>query len=323
MKTNNIIKLNHRFITNNRFLLSPKYRLFLMALPFIVLVFLFNYLPLWGWIYAFFDYKPGLKLSECVYRGVYFFAIMFNGKINSIETLRVMKNTFGISLLGYLTTPLPVFFAIFLLEIRTNWYKKLVQTLTTLPNFLSWILVYAFAFAMFSTDDGFLNRLLMNLKLIDHPVNYLVSSQHVWLTQTAYSVWKGLGWSAIIYLAAIVAIEKELYEAAKADGAGRFTCIWHITIPGILPTYFVLLLLSIASFLNNGIGQYYTFSNSMNKDTIEVLDLYVYNIGIKHGAEGFNYSFATAIGILKSLVSVVLLLTANVLAKKVRGEKII
>lgn len=223
------------------------------------------------------------------------------------------------SFLGVLTSPLPMIFAIFLMEIRSTKTQRIIQTLTTLPNFISWVLVYSVVWAIFSVGDGFLNRLLLTLKVTDTPINFLASSDHVWSTMLGYSIWKGLGWSAIMYLAAITSIDQELYEAATVDGAGRFQKIWHITVPGLLPTYFVLLLLSIANFINSGMEQYFVFQNPMNKAAIEVLDLYVYN----QGMVGQNISFATAVSMLKSVVSIVLLFTANRLSKFVRGETII
>ena len=195
----------------------------------------------------------------------------------------------------------------------------MVQTITTLPNFISWVLVYAFAFMLFSVDNGFLNNLLMSLHLIDRPLNLLASDSHTWLVMTLWGVWKGLGWGAIMYIAAITGIDPELYEAARVDGAGRFRLMWHVTVPGILPTYFVLLILGIANFINNGLEQYFVFSNAMNMSHIEVLDLYVYNIGVANS----NFGFATAVSILKSIVSLFLLFFANVLSKLVRGEGVI
>ena len=323
MNSINIPVITYEKSIRRRFTIPANIKLFLMVLPFMVLTFLFSYLPIYGWVYALFDFKPGLKLSECKYMGLYFFKILFSDPITSAETIRVLRNTFAISFLNLLTTPIPVIFAIFLTEIRNKRLKKVIQTLTTIPNFLSWILVYSFAFAMFSVDDGFINRLLMSLNPNYTPVNFLASSDHVWLTQTAYGLWKGMGWSAIIYLSAIAFIDSEQYEAAIIDGAGRFRMMWHITVPGILSTFFVILLLTVANLVNNGVGQYYVFMNAMNKDYIEVLDLYVYNVGIRNGMMGFNYSFATAIGVLKSVVSVVLLFTINYISNKVRHEKII
>ncbi len=299
--------------------IQDKYRLFLMALPFLVLTFLFSYLPLQGWLYSLYNYRPGIPLKDCEFVGFYWFTSIISNPTQTAEVLRVLRNTFAMSTLAIITSVFPVVFAIFLTEIKTQWLKKGIQILTTIPNFISWVLVYSFAFALLSTNTGFVNRILMQLGLIDRGINFLASSDHVWLSMIGWSTWKNLGWNAIMYLAAITSIDPELYEAAKVDGAGRFSMIWHITVPGILPTYFVLLLLSIANFINNGMEQYFVFQNAINKDYIEVLDLYVYNIGMM----GTNFSFATAISALKSLVSVFLLLFANNLSKLVRGETIL
>ena len=190
-----------------------------------------------------------------------------------------MKNTFAMSLLGIATSFLPVLFAVFLNEIKCKWFKNVVQTLTTLPNFISWTLVYAVAFSLFSTT-GMMNSVLEHIGLITEPIKFLDSGDHVWLSMILWSTWKGLGWGSIMYLAAIAGIDQEMFEAAKVDGAGRWAIIKNITIPSILPTYFVMLMLSIANFLNNGMDQYYVFMNSFNKSSIQVLDLYVYNIGM-------------------------------------------
>ena len=163
------------------------------------------------------------------------------------------------------------------------------------------------------------NNLCIRLGVYDTPVLYLQMTDHVWMMMWLLSTWKGTGWSAIMYIAAIAGIDQELYEAAYVDGAGRFRVIWHITIPSLLPTYFVLLMMNVANFLNNGVDQYYVFQNAFNKDKIQVLDLYVYNLGLGSG----SYSLATAISIMKSIVSLTLLFTVNTLSKTLRGESII
>lgn len=301
-------------------LLSQRgFRLFLMILPLLILVFVFSYMPLYGWIYSFFDYKPGRPLFDCDFVGLKNFTRIFADKYAFEEIANVMKNTFAMSFLGILTSPLPLFFAVFLAEIKWMPFRKGVQTLTTIPNFISWVLVYSVAYAMFSVNDGFINRLLISMGIIEEGINFLASGDNVWLTMWAYSTWKTLGWSAITYIASISGIDQEQYEAAKVDGANRMQIIFHITIPGLMPTYFVLMMLSIANLINNGMEQYFVFQNAMNKQSIEVLDLYVYNQGIA----GVNYSFATAISMLKSFISVALLLFANKMSKIIRGESII
>ncbi|WP_346347653.1 ABC transporter permease subunit [Thermocaproicibacter melissae] len=232
--------------------------------------------------------------------------------------MAVLRNTFAISGLNILTSWVPMVFAIFLAEITSNKTKKTIQTLTTLPNFISWVLVYSFAYALFSYN-GPINMVLKSLHIIDTNVNWLALDNHTWLNMTLWSMWKGTGWGAIIYLAAIAGIDQELYEAAAVDGAGRFRMMWHITVPGLLPTFFVLLMLSVANFLNNGLDQYFVFQNSFNQEHIEVLDLYVYNLGIGLS----SISMATAVGILKSFVSIILLTVVNVISKATRGATIV
>lgn len=296
-------------------------KLTLMIIPFVILVFLFSYFPLHGWIYAFYDYKPPLPLSKCEFVGLQWFKMLFGNKTQVAQMIQVMKNTFAMSLLGIATSMLPLFFAILLNEIKCKWFKTMVQTLTTLPNFISWVMVYSVAFCLFS-NTGMVNTLLQNLGWISEPIKFLDSDSHTWLTMLLWNTWKGLGWGAIMYLAAIAGIDQELYEAAKVDGANRWKQMRYITLPGLLPTFIVLFMLSISNILNNGMEQYMVFQNSMNKNTIEVLDLYVYNITIASKGTAL-YSFATAIGILKTLVSVTLLFSANFLSKKLRGESIV
>jgi len=209
-------------------------------------------------------------------------------------------------------------FAIFLNEIRAVRFRKAVQTLTTLPNFISWVLVYSIAFAMF-TSEGMVNGLLRQLGAIDSPILFLQDSSHVWLTMWMWITWKSLGWSAIMYIAAITSIDESLYEAAYVDGATRMQVIWHVTLPSLLPTYFVLLVLQVANFLNNGLEQYFVFQNAFNKEYIQVLDLYVYNLAIGGG----SYSVSVAISMMKSLISVALLFSVNQLSKWLRGEGVV
>ena len=293
-------------------------KLFYCIIPFIILCFLFSYFPLHGWIYAFFDYKPPLSLSQCEFVGLKWFKTLFNNPTQVKQIIEVMRNTFAMSLLGIATSILPVGFAIFLNEIKCKWFKNLVQTLTTLPNFISWVLVYSVAFSLF-TDSDMVNTLLQNMGIITTPIKFLDSDAHTYLWMTLWNLWKGLGWGAIMYLSAIAGIDEELYEAAKVDGANRFQLMKNITLPALMPTFFVLLMMSVANFLNNGMDQYYVFQNAFNKAHIQVLDLYVYNIGMT----GNSLSLATAISMLKSVISVSLLAIVNFVSKKTRGASII
>lgn len=293
-------------------------KLFLMILPLLVLVFLFSYFPLHGWAYALFDYRPPFKLKDCDYVGFKWFTTLFTNASKRKMILQVMKNTFVMSGLHILFSWIPMMFAILLNEIKLVPYKKVVQTLTTLPHFISWVLVYTLAFSLLSSS-GAVNTLAIKSGWYETPKLFLQDVDHTYLFMWLLGLWKGTGWSAIMYIAAIAGIDAELYDAAYVDGANRFQTIWHITVPSLLPTYFVLLLLNVASFLNNGVEQYYVFQNSFNLSKIQVLDLYVYNLGLGNG----SYSLATAISIMKSFVSLTLLFSVNSLSKVLRGDSIL
>ena len=291
-------------------------RMFLYMLP--LLCFAFSYFPLHGWIYSFYDYKPPLKLSQCNFMGLRWFKMIFGNPAQVRQLFIVMRNTFAMSFLNIATSVLPLFFAVFLNEIKCKWFRKMVQTLTTIPNFISWVLVYAVAFCLFS-NTGMVNTVLQNLGVILKPIKFLDSDSHTYIAMLLWSTWKGLGWGAIMYLASIAGIDQEMYEAARVDGAGRFQLMRYITLPELMPTYFVMLMLSVANFLNNGMDQYFVFQNAFNKAHIQVLDLYVYNIGMT----GSSLSLATAISMLKSLISVTLLMAVNGISKKIRGVSLV
>jgi len=292
-------------------------KLFLMFIPIIAFVFIFSYLPLWGWRYAFFDYKAGETLTMDKFVGFKWFTYLFENEATRRDILRVLKNTLVMSGLGIATSWVPMAFAIFLTEIKCGWFRRIVQTFTTIPNFISWVLVYAIALALFATE-GFANNFLTGITGEPHTTNYLLSDSGTWLKMLAWGMWKGVGWSAIIYISGISGIDQQLYEAATVDGAGRFQKMWHITVPGLIPTFCVLLLMSVANILSNGMDQYLVFENAKNFADIEVLDLYVYKIGIGKGL----VPLSTVVGMVKTLVSVTLLFLANGVSKAVRGESI-
>lgn len=295
-----------------------RYKLFLYMLPILLISFIFSYLPLWGWRYAFFDYKAGGELTKDTFVGFQWFKFLFESEVTRSDIFRVLKNTLAMSGLGILTSWLPIAFAVFLSEIRSTGFRKTVQILTTIPNFISWVLVYAIALALFSTE-GFVNDLIEQIAGTIANTNYLQNDDLSWIKMLLWGTWKGLGWSAIVYIAAISGVDQSLYEAAMVDGAGRFKRMVHITVPALVPTYCVMLMLSIANILSNGMEQYLVFSNAINKDTLEVLDLYVYNLGIGGG----QIPLSTVVSMAKSLISVTLLFFANSLSKIIRGESII
>lgn len=301
-----------------KFEMDTQYKLFLMLMPFLALTAVFSYLPLWGWRYAFFDYKAGDTLTMDKFVGFKWFQELIKNPATVRDIVKVMKNTLAMSGLGIATSWLPMAFAIFLCEMKNLKFRRFVQTFTTIPNFISWVLVYAIAFCIFSTD-GFISSLMVNMGIWESGKNFLMDGSHTWLKMWAWGTWKGIGWSAIIYIAGISGIDQQLYEAATVDGAGRFQKMWHITVPGLTSTFFVLLLMSIANILSNGMDQYLVFENATNTDTIRVLDLYVYKLGIGQG----SIPLTTVVSMLKSIISVILLFSANKVSKLIRGESII
>ncbi|NLG04354.1 MAG: sugar ABC transporter permease [Clostridia bacterium] len=292
-------------------------KLFLMIVPFLLLVLLFSYYPLYGWLYAFYDYRPPKAFADCDFVGFKWFISLVENPIKVKQITQVLKNTFAMSGLTLGTSWLPMIFAVFLNEINNTKFRKLIQTVTTLPNFISWVLVYSVAFSLFNST-GMMNTLLSSLGLTKEPILFLNTTEHIWFKQWLWLTWKNLGWAAIMYIAAISSIDDELYQAARVDGASKMQIIRYITIPGLLPTYFVLLMINLANFLTNGMEQYYVFQNPFNKEFIQVLDLYVYNIAMQSG----SYSVSVALSMLKSIVSVILLFAINGFSKLTRGESV-
>jgi len=302
--------------TNTNFKIPKKYKLFLYVIPVLILTFLIAYLPLWGWRYAFFDVPITGEVSRSNFVGLRWFREIFTNPASRQDMLWVMRNTLIMSGLGIASSILPVLFAMFFAEVKSRNLGRFVQTFATLPNFVSWVLIYAFAFTIFSTNGVFNN-------IFGGSTDHLMTSgPAVWMQMLGWGVWRSLGWSAIIYIAAISGIDQEMYEAASIDGAKRFGKMWHITFPSLMPTFSVMLLLAFAGMLSNGLEQYFVFANAFNRDHIRVLDLYVFQIGLGVGGEA-NIGLATVIGMLRTAISLVLLLIANYVSKFIRGESII
>lgn len=294
-------------------ILGIKY--FAFSLVFLAFAVAFSYVPLFSWSYAFFNYKPGLQLSQMEFTGLANFQKVID---DWKEVTRVLRNTLVMSFIGIICSPLPVVFAIMLNEMNNVRFRKIAQTITTLPNFISWIVVFGVSWAMFSSS-GLVPSVIKVLGGTTPTTGILGSNQWVWIFQGALGIWKSLGWNAIIYLAAISGIDQDLYEAAKIDGANKLQSIWNVTIPGIIPTYLVLLLLAVSNILSNGFDQYFVFYNSLVSDRIEVLDYYVYKIGILVS----DYSYSIVLGMFKSLISILLLFTVNFISKKLRGNTLV
>jgi putative aldouronate transport system permease protein len=290
--------------------------LFLMSVPFVIWLIIFHYIPIWGWTMAFQKYKPGKSFSEQTWVGFDNFVTLFHEP----HFYLVLRNTLAMSFLSLIVGyTVPILFAILLNEVRVMSIKRTMQTISYLPHFVSWVIVAGLVTKMLSTDGGIVNQLLLTLHVIDKPIQFMAQGKWFWGIVTVSDMWKETGWNSIIYLAAISGIDPELYEAATMDGAGRFRRIWHITLPGIRQTIMVMMILSIGWLMSIGFEKQFLLGNPIVKDYSEVLDLYVLNYGINLG----RFSYGTAVGMFNSLVSIVLLFSANRIFKRWTNESVI
>lgn len=296
-------------------LTKGKITLLCMTIPSVLFILVFSYFPISGWIYSFFDYRIGYKLSKCEFVGLDNFIYAFGDPY----IITVILNTLIISILGLLWLPLAGMIAILLSEVRGKKFKKTVQTAITIPNFISWIIIYSIMFSLFS-NDGLLTTLVRGLSgNRDSTVTLLTNPGTAKLFMVLTNIWKTVGYNSIIFFAAVTGIDSQLYDAAAVDGAGRWQKILHITIPGILPTFITLLIISVGAILNNGFEQYYVFVNPMIQKNIEVLDYYVYRIGMLNN----DIPASTAVSMIKTFISVVLVFGVNKLSKKTLGQSIL
>lgn len=273
---------------------------------------IFYYLPLGGWIMGFQNYKIRDGLFHSQFVGLDKFRFLFEDE----TFLRVIRNTLAMGIINLVATfIMAIVFAILLNEVRNRAGKKLVQTISYLPHFLSWIIVTGIIHDSLS-NTGIINEILMNLKIIDSPVNFFAHEGFFWPIVAFANVWKETGWNAIIYLAAITSIDPSLYEAAEMDGAGRWGKIKHITLPGIRPTIMILLVMNIGNVLNAGFEVQYLLGNGLVHKVSETIDIYVLNWGVSQS----DYSLGTAAGIFKSVVAIILIVIANSVAKKTGEE---
>ena len=290
-----------------------KFLLFWAAV-FVIYGIIFYYLPLGGWLMAFQNYKPkdGLFGSEFV--GLAKFKFLFE----DATFLRVIRNTLGMGVLNLIATFLTaIIFAILLNEIKCKAGKKMVQTISYLPHFLSWIIVTGILHDALSSS-GIVNELLLKFGFVERAINFFAHEKFFWPIVAFANVWKETGWNAIIYLAAITAIDPCLYEAAAIDGAGRWAKIKYITLPGIKSTVMILLLMNVGNILNAGFEVQYLLGNGLIQKVSETIDIYVLRWGISQQ----DFSLGTAAGIFKSAVSIALIFIFNSMAKRAGEERL-
>lgn len=293
---------------------KQQYQLFIIGIPFLIYTFTFAYAPLFGWVMAFTNYKPSPNASIFDnFVGWKNFERLFNNDV----FLRSVRNTVAMGALDIVMgTIFAVFLALMINELNNMAFKKITQTVSYMPHFLSWVVGSSIILGVLSVDGGVVNEALMFFNIIDQPINWLGTEEYFWFVSTASGIWKEAGWTAIIYLSAITAIAVDMYEAAKIDGANRFQTIRYITLPSLMPTIKIMFIINIGNLLNQGFEKQYLLGNSSVINYAEVIDTYVIRYGIGMG----NYSFATAAGLFKSVVGIVLILSANKISKKLTGE---
>ncbi len=292
-------------------------QLIFMSIPMVIYVLIFAYFPIWGWLMAFQQFKPGFGILDQQWVGLYQFRFLFEDD----RFLRVLRNTLAMSIISLvLSFVTAIGLAILLNEIKRTGIKRMIQTISYLPHFLSWVIVTGIVATSLSTQDGIVNIVLMKLHLIEEPVLWLGEGKYFWGIVGASNVWKEVGWNTIIYLAAIASVDPSLYEASEIDGAGRYRKIMHITLPGIKPVIVILLILNIGWILNGGGFEIqYFLGNGQVLDWSETIDIFVLKYGLKIG----NYSLGVAAGIFKTIVSIILLIIANAIAKQLNEERLI
>jgi len=289
--------------------------LVLLSIPFVIYALIFYYAPLSGWLMAFQNYRPGRGIFEQEWVGLNNFKFLFSDP----TFINVVRNTLAMSMinlvLGFIFS---IGFALLLNEVRNKTVKKFMQTVSYLPHFLSWIIVTGIVMEVLSPETGIINQLLLVFGIIDTPINFFADPKYFWWIVGFANVWKSTGWGSIIYLAAMASINEELYEAASIDGANRLRKIWHVTLPGIKPTIFILLLINIGNILNAGFEVQYLLGNGLVQGVSQTIDIFV----LKYGISLNNYSLATAAGIFNGIISLTLIFIANHLAKAAGEERL-
>ncbi len=301
--------------------LSSQWQLMLMSVPMLLYVFLFNYAPLWGWVNAFKDYtsKDAAGASNVAWRGLENFKDLFTNSMYKDEFLHSVRNTLAMSVINLVMgTVAAILLAVLLNELRNKAFKRTVQTVTYLPHFLSMIVVVSMTKSFFD-DNGPVNGFLRSLGLIENNIYWLGDKNVFWWLVGIVNVWKEVGWNTIIYISAMTSIDPCLYEAAAIDGAGRFQRMLHVTLPGIKSTFVILLIMNIGHLLEAGFEIQYLLGADVVHDVAQTIDIFV----LTWGTEKLNYGLATAAGMFKSVVAIILLLVANMTAKALDEDTLI
>lgn len=285
--------------------------LYLMILPGLLYFLIFRYLPMGGIVIAFQDYNPFAGFWNSEWVGLAHFERLFGEP----DFLILLRNTLVLSALNlFLFFPAPIVIAVILNEVRVRWFKKFVQTAIYMPHFLSWVVVVGITVILFATQEGAINKGLASAGF--ERIELLTDPDYFRWVYVFQSIWKEAGWNAVIFLAALAAVDPTLYEAAVVDGANRWKQMWYITLPALKGTIIILFILRLGHVMDIGFEHIYLMQNSLNLSVSDVFDTYVYRSGVLQG----EFSFTTAVGLFKSLVGLVLIMLANKLSKKAGEE---
>lgn len=290
------------------------YWLYILMIPGTLYMLIFNYTPMAGLVMAFEDFSPYngdtaiQALFGSPFAGLKYFEKLFTGP----DFWRLLRNTLAISLANLIFAfPAPIILALLLNELRCKWFKRFSQTLVYIPHFVSIVIVAALTYQLFSTTDGVAYHMLVQVFGKQNAPDIMSDPKLFSTMIVGQNLWKETGYGTIIYLAALSSVDTQLYEAAKIDGAGRWQLMWHVTLPAIRGTIILMLIMKVGSLLNTGYEQIFLMQNAMNRSVSDVFDTYIYTKGIVNG----QYSLATAAGLFKSIVSMVMVVGANKIAK--------
>lgn len=279
---------------------------FMMLIPMIMLI-IFHYIPMYGILIAFKNFSPGLGIWDSPWNNFEHFKRLFSDFL----FIRALKNTIVISLLKVVIVfPAPIIFAILLNEIKSEKFKKVTQSISYLPHFMSWVILSAMVIEVFSPQRGIINFIITLFG--GDPINFMADKSSFIPILILTDMWKEIGWGAIIYLASIASIDPQLYEAAEMDGAGRFHKMIHVTLPSIMPMVIIMFILRLGSILNAGFDQILNLYNPLVYEVADIIDTYVYRSGL----EQFQFDYATAVGLFKNVVGIVLILSANAIIRR-------
>ncbi|NBD25336.1 ABC transporter permease subunit [Paenibacillus sp. T1] len=286
-----------------------------MVWPGLLFLLVFSYVPMYGILIAFKKYDLFLGIMDSPWAGLTYFREF----VTDPNFQNVLRNTLAMNLLALLLSfPAPILFALLLNELTAGRFKRFVQTVSYVPHFVSWVIFGGLILTVLSPSNGVLNLLLVKLHVVEEPINFMAKPELFWFIMVGAEMLKGIGWGAIIYIAAIAGVDPELHEAAKIDGAGRFQRMRYVTVPSIMGTIVIMLIFAVSAILNTGFEQIMVMQNPLNLDVSETIDTYVYKVGLGQ----MRYSYSTAVGLAKSLVALILLFGANYVSRKLSDNSL-